>query len=56
MTVRKVGTKCATSGKKKYRTETDALVAFSSHPRMMRVYRCPDCGLWHGSRTYKAAA
>lgn len=55
-TVAKIGKPCQVSGKRKYRTEGDALVAFSNHPRMIRVYLCPDCGFWHGTRKYKDAA
>ncbi len=57
--VQKTKRKCNKSGKIKWRTQIDALMAMSNihaykmrsstKPTEIRAYQCPDCGYWHNT-------
>lgn len=42
--------KCGSTGKRKYRSQADALLKNLHRPLMARAYQCSFCGFWHLTR------
>ena len=51
-----VGKPCPVQGKRKYRSDVDALIDHATNPRHIRAYLCPHCGFFHVSSQPKRSA